>query len=906
MPIHPDDVLDVLRQTGRTIHLTELAQALHISPKQRATLEGALHSLEDAGLAKALPGDRFRASKAAGTYRDTQRRREPSHPPARTAREPVAQPTRGTFETRPRVAPAGAVGRGRIIVHPRGFAFVAVGDGGPDVFVPDDKLGPALHGDEVEVEMRPSQRGREGTVTGIVDRREARITGSIRMLRDIVLFEPDDPRLRRPMNVEGVLPIDPQQGEAYVAEIVRFPQGEGERASVVIGEKLGPQGETRTEIAKIIVREGVEESFAPSVVAEAKLVPKKVMEADFERREDIRALDLVTIDPQDARDHDDALFAERTADGYRLVIAIADVSHYVREGTAIDAEAQERGTSIYLPTHAIPMLPHEISSRIASLVPNEDRLCLAVEVFLGEDVRITSFRLFEAVMCSHARLTYENAARTLGLTEEGKRNKDAESRKPMLEIMLEVSRKLRKMRMKRGSLDFDLPEPKLTFESGEPVDVVRSRKDLGVREAYRLVEEMMLLANEVVAAELTRKNVPAIYRIHGRPDDRKLELFCRLATSLGHEIELDQARDPRSLARFIDKLGEAPETGVLRYLLLRAMQQASYDTNADVGHFGLGAPDYLHFTSPIRRYPDLAVHRIVRSLVRGEPLDAARLRTKHRKQATDSSRLERRAMSVERDVLDLYRALLMRTRIGEELPGIVTSVDSDGFSVTLDAPFVETRVDLHALPYDRMELDELGIRLTNRAGFGYALGDRVSVRISEVDLSARTVRAVPCLPPVRVEGARAARPARAERERAVRAGSERPVRANSERPTAKRVDGKRLEAKRADAKRAGTEPVEPKRIAAKRAAQTRVEPKLAVSSARAPAPKPKKHVVVDRRDAPRPPSRAARFAPAAPVDVDDTQRPVSFDERAWQERLRQKKARRAQSRTKDGARGPKT
>jgi len=647
---------------------------------------------------------------------------------------------------RPGAAADGVRLEGFLFVHPRGFGFLTAEDGGGDVFIPPTVMGAALHGDRVEVMARPSAKGREGAVVGVLERRTTRITGTLRRDGREMVFLPDDVRLRSPMQIDGDLPGEVGNESVLIAEIVGFPQSDREPCVVRVVEVLGAEGAAQVEAARILIREGIEEGFDRLALAEAAALPTRVMPHEREGREDLRELGLVTIDPPDAKDHDDALFAERLpGGGYRVVVAIADVSHYVAEGTALDAAAEARGVSIYLPSRSIPMLPREISSGVASLVPKKDRLCLAVEIELSASGKVRSHRFIEGVMRSRARLTYSSAAKALGLTDEGPTQREASDRREMLEILLELARTLRKMRLKRGALDFDLPEPKIVFDAqGQPVDVVRSRKDPGIREAYRLVEEMMLLANEVVATALTERKLPAIYRVHGAPDEDKLALFAQLACSLGFDLDVDQAKDPKQLTAFLARIDGLPEAPVLRFLLLRAMQQAVYDITAAAGHFGLAAPDYLHFTSPIRRYPDLTVHRVVRAAARGERVDAASLRPRLRKAAADASRLERRAMSAERDVLSVYRALVMRNRVGDVFEATVTAATDSGFYAAFDAPFVEAFTPVTRLEDDYYELDRLGIRLSGfRTGRSYTLGDRVKLRVEEVSLSRREIVAAP-------------------------------------------------------------------------------------------------------------------------------------------------------------------
>lgn len=747
MKISEKSLLDVLAERApRAVHAAELGSRLGIPKNNLDDLLRVLDRLRDTGCVKEMPGKRYRFVKREPERgARTPAVREPSAPATRRKAE-VTNRERFLAPPPPYAAQSNfARVRGVLELHPRGFGFVYPDDGGKEVFVPRDYVGPALHGDRVEVDAQPTARGRDGRVVGIVERRRAFLVGTVHgvMGRGLV-FAPGDPKLPETMRIVEALPADVAVGDAVLASIVGYPQGPDDPVEVIVRERLGSAGELGVEVARVLAREGVVEEFSEDVAAEAKRVPKKVVEEEHRGRRDLRELPLVTIDPDDARDHDDALFASRTERGYRIVVAIADVSHYVRPGTAIDAEAIARATSIYLPTRAIPMLPREISSRIASLLPGEDRLCMGADVELAEDGRVLGYSLFEGVMRSRARITYGGAARALGLTTEVRTQKEAEAHVDTLRVLLEASRKLRARRDRRGSLDFDLPEAKIVFgDGGRPVDVVESRGDAGVREAYRLVEEMMLLANELVAEHLSSRHIPAIHRLHPPPDARKLEAFGELARALGHPLELDGAVRPKPLARFLAEVEGTREAPFLRHLLLRAMQQASYGLDDTVGHFGLAARHYLHFTSPIRRYPDLAVHRVLRAHLRGERIDVAALLPKLRMQALESSRLERRAMSVDRDVTRLHELEVMRERVGETLPGTVAFVSSDSFTVRLDAPFVDVEVELAQFAAGAYELDGLGLRLVSRAGHSIGLGDRIDVRIVQVDGVTRRVLAVP-------------------------------------------------------------------------------------------------------------------------------------------------------------------
>lgn len=726
----------------RAMHIGEICARLKIESKNRAAVQDVLEQLRDEGYVREMPGLRFRLEKNVRVIQQKRSERAPIQRKRVRDSEPAHEPAQEAQPSMKGVHGKGGV-TGRFTMNARGFGFVAGEDGGPDIFIAPPHVSTAMHGDRVRVSAQKSAKGREGIIVEILERAAKRIVGVLKRAGRHDYIEPSDPRVRGPVPVTGKLPPGAVDGLVVVGEITRYPDRDDDVAEARVTQTLGRPGVASVEIAAIKIRDGIVEEFPADVVAEADLIPEKVPLADIEGREDLRGYDLVTIDPEDARDHDDAVWAERTARGFRIIVAIADVSHYVREGTAIDREAIARGTSIYLPDRAIPMLPHQLSSNLASLVPNQDRLTLAVEVHLGLDGAIQDYRYIEGVMRSGGRLTYGSVARALGLTQEVPPQPEAEARLPLLKTLQEASAILRKKRRARGSLDFDLPEArvKLDPKTDEPIDVYRSRMDPGVRQAYALIEDMMLLANEVVAADLAKQSVPAIYRVHGAPDAKKVMAFSDLAASLGHTLDPDAGENPKKLATFLATIEGTPHQQALGYLLLRAMQQATYDTT-NIGHFGLAARDYLHFTSPIRRYPDLAVHRVVRAVIHRDRAAIEALGGKLQSWAVDSSRLERRAMLAEREAVDLYRCILMRDKIGEEYDATITSVTGWGFYCAFDKPFVEALVPVDALGDDHYELDEHGIRLVgSRSGHVISMGDKVKVVIESVSIQDRQITA---------------------------------------------------------------------------------------------------------------------------------------------------------------------
>jgi ribonuclease R len=635
---------------------------------------------------------------------------------------------------------------GRLSVNTRGFGFVVPEQPGPDIFIPPPALGSALHGDKVRVRVFPSPKGFDGQVLEVIERATHYIGGQLLMMAHTTFIEPDDERLKARVQVVGPLPDNARTGQGVIAKVVGFPEQPGEPLLASVVEAFEAAEFAEFEIRRIFLSQGVVEELPEDAQAEARAYGDHVTEADIVGRVDYRDLELLTIDPDDARDHDDAVYAEPAANGgYRVIVAIADVSHYVRPDTALDREALARGCTIYLPSRAIPMLPRELSSHLASLIPEVDRLALAVDLELDREGHVRKYKFVECVMRSAARLSYGGVARALGMTDEGPVQPGAESRKPQLQLLLEVAKLLGAQRKSRGSLDFDLPEAKVKLnpETGEPVSIERSRTDPGVRSAYNLIEELMLLANEVVARDLSKRKVAAIYRVHGAPNEEKVMAFAELAGTMGFKIDDDIAEQPGKLARFLATVVDPRHTEVLSYLLLRAMQQATYATD-NIGHFGLAAEDYVHFTSPIRRYPDLAIHRIVRKIARGEPLHGKKLKTELAEQAAESSRLERRAMLIEREVVDLYRAMLMRDHVGEDFEGTITGITEHGIFVAIESPCVDVFCRLQSLPPDHYEADQFNTRLVGLAtGRSYSLFERISVRIEDVSIARRRISAVP-------------------------------------------------------------------------------------------------------------------------------------------------------------------
>ena len=705
--------------------MAEVRGRAGIDKSEHAELFRLLEQLAEEGLVTQLPGGRFRFRSDKPLRNDS-----PQVPEARSS----GRKRRSSQRSR----------EGSLIINARGFGFVATAGEEEDVFIPPAALGNAMHGDTVRVSVSRGPKGLDGRVLEVVKRVTRFVGGQLHISPGAVWLEPDDERLRMPIHVQGKLPAEARTGIGVLARVTGYPARDGDPLLVEVEETFEADEFVQFEIRRILLREGIREDFPDDVVGVAEQLPRSVAAQDKKNREDLRSIPLLTIDPEDARDHDDAVWAKRLSSGYRVVVAIADVSHYVEEGGVLDHEALERGCTIYLPSRAIPMLPEALSSNLASLVPRRDRLTLAVEIDLAPSGAVRRHRFIEGLMRSAARISYEGAARALGLTERGRSQPAAVAHRKELEVLIEVAELLAKRRRRRGALEFELPEAKVRVddETGHPIDVERSRKDPGVSRAYGMIEQLMLLANEVVAADLSARALPTIYRIHAPPDPDRIETFCQLARTLGFDLGQDVAEEPKKLARFLARIQGTPHARTLGYLLLRAMQQAAYDTD-NVGHYGLAARDYVHFTSPIRRYPDLAVHRIVRRLARGERVGDDGLREALQRQAEQASQRERRAMAIEREVVDLYGAYLMRDQVGKEFTGVISGVAEHGFYATLESPFVDVLCRVAALPSDRYELDAYGVRLTGTMrGLSFGLGDQLVLRVEDVSLAQRKVIAV--------------------------------------------------------------------------------------------------------------------------------------------------------------------
>lgn len=643
--------------------------------------------------------------------------------------------------------------QGRIKIHPAGYGFVVPDDKSEDVHVSARNRGAAMDADTVEIEAWPAIKGVEGRVLRVVARGRAKITGQLARAGKQTILQPDDPRITGPVTLVGSVPAQPGfMGQAVVAEITRYPETLDGPLEAQILKVLGDPDDPRTEVEKVLACADVTEEFPDEVARYADGLPREVQPKELVDRADLRHIEFTTIDPETARDFDDAVAVEKLPNGgTRLWVAVADVSHYVREGSPIDVEAQRRGVSIYLPNRAIPMLPEPLSAHMCSLVPEEDRLAMVVRIDLDRHAEVTERDFCAAVIHSRARLDYPGVAAALGGDTRGKRKK-YEPFLPALRHMDSLAKQMRAKRFARGSLELDLPEPKIELDNDDPRlvrAITKSRRDPGERGAYSMIEEFMLAANEAVASSFHERNEDTVWRIHDAPDRTRVEEFVTLAEHYGIRVDTDEARTPKGLNRVLEKLKGHPAEKSLSFQLLRTLKQATYDVN-HIGHFGLASTDYLHFTSPIRRYPDVIVHRLlkIRLATLGKPSGGwkpatekpAPRREELQRMAASSSFSERQAMEVEREVVDLYRAFFLRDRIGDVFDGTISGVAGFGVFVVVDEPFVEGLVRIGALSDDYYEFDEPTCRLVGRrSGRVFALGDTVRVEVQSVSVVRRKV-----------------------------------------------------------------------------------------------------------------------------------------------------------------------
>ena len=629
---------------------------------------------------------------------------------------------------------------GKLEVHSKGFGFLLPdSEGEKDVFIPSSFMNGAMNGDRVLVQIiREDINGkkREGEVKNILDRANKSIIGVYEDSRNFGFVVPEDSRLNQDIFISKKDKNGASEGDLVICEIIKW--GEKRRSPEgIVKEVLGKKGDKGLDILTIIKKYGLPEEFPDKVLNYASNIDEEIPEKEYERRVDLRDLRMVTIDGEDAKDLDDAVSIERLDNGkFRLGVHIADVSHYVKEKNPLDREALKRGTSVYLIDRVIPMLPKKLSNGICSLNPKVDRLALSCFMIIDNKGRVLQHEIEESIIKTNERMTYTDVTKILENSDT-----DIINRYDYLiddfKAMEELCKILREKRFKRGAIDFNFEESKIILNDlGKPIDIKPYDRAI----ANRIIEEFMLVCNETIAEHMYWTNLPFVYRIHEDPDEEKLGKFKEFIYNLGYIVRWGQETHPRSLQEILEKVKGKKEETVVSTLLLRSMMQAKYSPEC-IGHFGLAAKYYCHFTSPIRRYPDLQIHRIIKEQLNNKIDDkrAARLSNIVEIASKQSSEMERLAQEAEREVDDLKKAEYMQERIGEEFQGIISSVTSFGLFVELPNT-IEGLIHITTLDDDYYVYNEAHLCLIGeRTKKIYRLGDEVKVRCSRVDIDNREI-----------------------------------------------------------------------------------------------------------------------------------------------------------------------
>jgi ribonuclease R len=628
---------------------------------------------------------------------------------------------------------------GKLQGHQKGFGFVIPEITEPDVFIPISNMGGAMHGDKVVAKVtREENEGkrREGEIIRIIQRGNKSIIGTYEDSKNFGFVVADDKRIHQDIFIPKAERNGAKTGQVVIVEITEWPDKRRNPEGRVV-EIIGNKGDRGIDILTIIKKYGLPEEFPAKVETYAENIPNEIPEEEYKRREDLRELRMVTIDGEDAKDLDDAVSIERLPNkNYRLGVHIADVSHYVREKNPLDKEALNRATSVYLIDRVIPMLPKKLSNGICSLNPKVDRLALSCFMEIDRSGKVLDHKIVESVIKTNERMTYTDVTKIL-------RDKDEELIKRYdylyedFKDMEDLCNILYKKRMGRGAIDFEFEESKIILnDKGKPIDVKPYEREI----ANRMIEEFMLVCNETIAEHMFWANMPFVYRIHEDPDQEKLNIFNEFVHNLGYAVKWTKEVHPKALQDIIEKIKGKKEETVVSTLLLRSLKQARYAPQCE-GHFGLAAKYYCHFTSPIRRYPDLIIHRIIKEFINGQ-IDEnriVRLNKEVEYASKQSSEMERVAQDAEREVDDLKKAEYMADRIGQEFDGIISSVTNFGFFVELPNT-IEGLVHISDLDDDYYVYDERRLSLIGeKTKKIYRLGDDAKIKVTKVDIELREI-----------------------------------------------------------------------------------------------------------------------------------------------------------------------
>ncbi|WP_045107200.1 ribonuclease R [Legionella hackeliae] len=626
--------------------------------------------------------------------------------------------------------------RGRVQGHPDGFGFFIPEDGGDDMIMSAKEMQTVMHGDLVlAYQTGIDRRGRpEGKIHEVLEHANQTVVGRFFTEHGVGFVIPDNKRLLHDISVPLEFAGDAKNGQMVLTEVVAFPTKRNQAIGKII-HILGDHMAPGMEIEVAIFAHGIPSEWPDEVLAEVAKISQHVSEEDCAGRTDLRHLPFVTIDGEDAKDFDDAVYCyQKPKGGFQLYVAIADVSHYVKVDSALDKEAAKRGNSVYFPGQVVPMLPEALSNGICSLNPHVDRLCMVAEMAISDDGKITRSRFYRAVFHSQARLTYTKVGNWL---EDKQKSGIDEALWPALDSLYTLFSTLLKARKERGAIDFDTTETSIEFDENRKikriVPVVRN-------DAHRLIEECMLAANVATARYLERAQIPTLYRVHSLPDEEKINALRLFLGELGLRLGGGKKPHPKDFQKTMGDIGDRPERHLIETVMLRSLKQAQYVEEND-GHFGLAYPAYTHFTSPIRRYPDLLIHRAIGHLIDNQEAneftytkeDMSRL-GKH------CSATERKADEATREVVSWLKCEYMQDKLGQVFQGTISAVTGFGIFVELNEIYVEGLVHITSLRNDYYAFDAVKHRLVGeRSGHVYRLGDKMSVMVARVDLDERKI-----------------------------------------------------------------------------------------------------------------------------------------------------------------------
>ncbi|HIP43099.1 MAG TPA: ribonuclease R [Aquifex aeolicus] len=677
------EVVKLLSKKKKPMHFLQIAKALNLSKKDRKLLKKVMRKLKKL--------EKVRVVKGKYEY---------------TGEEVIT---------------------GKVIAYPGGFGFLEV-QGHKDIYIPPFEMMKVFHGDEVKARITEFKGKKEVRILRVLKRAKKDIVAKIVFEDDKCYAIPLDDNTHHKIFLSKKDCSKLDKNVVVLVKITQFP-GKKSRPRGKVVEVLGDPQKKFVAIDVIIRKYNLSTTYPERVLKEVEEIPEEIPSEEIEKRRDLRDQICFTIDPERARDFDDAIAIEMTPEGYyKLYVHIADVSYYVREGMETDKEAYKRGFTFYFPDRALHMLPEKLSAKLCSLRPNEDKLAFTVEMVFDDVGNLKSYDIYESVIRSKVRLTYNE---TLGLIvgDPGLEKKYPQLVEP-LRIMETLYRILSRKRWEMGSIDFDLPEAEVIVdEYGEPTAIYPYERHI----AHRLIEHFMISANETVAMHLESVGYPCLYRVHEPPDEERVENLLEILEGLGYKVRRPNEYTPKFFQKIIEDFEGKPEENLIRFLTLRAMARAKYSPH-NVGHFGLALEHYAHFTSPIRRYPDIIVHRLLKRALKGEEIDYEKTIAYLEEAGHHLSKQERLADEAELEAVDYLKARYMKSRIGEEFTGIITGVVSFGFFVELEENLVEGLVKINTLTDDEYVFDEPAHRLVGvRTGKIFRLGDHVKVRCIGVD-----------------------------------------------------------------------------------------------------------------------------------------------------------------------------